>query len=66
LPNQRGIHLTLAKKEKLVSNSLTNQLDKNKNLAKLTSPRADHGCHTRFPICERVKKEIKNREEFLM
>jgi hypothetical protein len=30
--------MILAKQEKLVSNSLTNQLDKNKNLAKLTSP----------------------------
>jgi hypothetical protein len=29
----------LAKQEKLAYNSLTNQLGKNKNLAKLTSPR---------------------------
>jgi hypothetical protein len=29
----------LAKQEKIVSNSLANQLGKNKNLAKLTSPR---------------------------
>jgi hypothetical protein len=40
LANQLGIHLILAKREKLVSNSLTNQLGKNKNLEKLTSPRA--------------------------
>jgi hypothetical protein len=30
----------LAKREKLSSNSLSNQLGKNRNLAKLTSPRA--------------------------
>jgi hypothetical protein len=40
LANQLGIHLILAKQEKLASNSLTNQLGKNRNLAKLTSPRA--------------------------
>jgi hypothetical protein len=39
LVNQPDIHLILAKQEKLASNSLTNQLDKNRNLAKLTSPR---------------------------
>jgi hypothetical protein len=38
--NQFGIHLILAKQEKLASNSLANQLGKNRNLAKLTSPRA--------------------------
>jgi hypothetical protein len=37
--NQLGIHLILAKQEKMVSNSLANQLGKNRNLAKLTSPR---------------------------
>jgi hypothetical protein len=40
LANQLGIHLSLAKREKLPSNSLANQLGKNRNLAKLTSPRA--------------------------
>jgi hypothetical protein len=40
LANQLGIHLILAKQEKLASNSLANQLGKNRNLAKLTSPRA--------------------------
>jgi hypothetical protein len=30
----------LAKEEKLASNNLANQLGKNRNLAKLTSPRA--------------------------
>jgi hypothetical protein len=40
LANQHDVHLILAKQEKLASNSLTNQLGKNKNLSKLTSPRA--------------------------
>jgi hypothetical protein len=40
LTNQLGIHLILAKQDKLTSNSLANQLGKNRNLAKLTSPRA--------------------------
>jgi hypothetical protein len=39
LANQLGIHLILAKQEKLASNSLANQLGKNRNLAKFTSPR---------------------------
>jgi hypothetical protein len=38
LANQLGIHLILAKQEKMASNSLANQLGKNRNLAKLTSP----------------------------
>jgi hypothetical protein len=40
LANQFGIHLILSKREKLASNSLANQLGKNRNLAKLTSPHA--------------------------
>jgi hypothetical protein len=40
LANQLGIHIILAKQEKLTSNSLANQLGKNRNLTKLTSPRA--------------------------
>jgi hypothetical protein len=40
LANQFGIHVILAKQEKLTSNNLANQLGKNRNLAKLTSPRA--------------------------
>jgi hypothetical protein len=40
LANQLGIHLILAKREKLPSNSLAKQLGKNRNLTKLTSPRA--------------------------
>jgi hypothetical protein len=40
LANQLGIHLILAKQQKIASNSLANQLGKNRNLAKLTSPRA--------------------------
>jgi hypothetical protein len=39
LANQLGIHLILAKQEKLASDNLANQLGKNRNLAKLTSPR---------------------------
>jgi hypothetical protein len=34
LANQFGIHLILAKQEKLASNGLANQLGKNRNLAK--------------------------------
>jgi hypothetical protein len=60
LVGQLGIHLVLAKQEKLASNSLANQLGKNRNLAKLTSPRvymrADRGCHRRIPVGGRVKK----------
>jgi hypothetical protein len=61
----------LAKQEKLASNSLANQLGKNRNLTKLTSPRVN----IRVPIPVaigvakpggRVKKEIKNREGFLI
>jgi hypothetical protein len=37
LANQFGIHLILAKQEKLALNSLENQLGKNRNLTKLTS-----------------------------
>jgi hypothetical protein len=40
LANQLGIHIILAKQEKLASNSLANQLSKNRSLAKLTSPHA--------------------------
>jgi hypothetical protein len=40
LANQLGIHLILAKQEKLASNSFANQFGKNKNLAKLSSLRA--------------------------
>jgi hypothetical protein len=40
LANQLGIHIILAKQEKWAYNSLANQLGKNRNLAKLTSPRA--------------------------
>jgi hypothetical protein len=38
LTNQLGIHLILAKQEKLASNRLANRLGKNRNLTKLTSP----------------------------
>jgi hypothetical protein len=40
LKNQLGIRLILAKREKMPSNSLANQLGKNRKLAKLTSPHA--------------------------
>jgi hypothetical protein len=40
LENQLGIHIILEKQEKLASNSLANQLGKNRNLEKVTSPRA--------------------------
>jgi hypothetical protein len=43
LANQLGIHLILAKQEKLASNSLANQLRKNRNLTKLT-PRRVYMC----------------------
>jgi hypothetical protein len=71
LANQLDIHLILAKQEKLTSNSLANQLGKNRNLAKLTSPHAYMRARVvvatrRFPVGGRVKKEIKNREGFLM
>jgi hypothetical protein len=60
----------LAKYEKLASNSLADQLGKNRNLAKLTSSRvymrADRRCHRHFPVGGRVKKEIKNKKGFLM
>jgi hypothetical protein len=63
LPYQLGIYLILAKREKLVSNSLVNQLGKNKNLANPTSPhiyaRADRGCHRCFPLGGRVKKNYR-------
>jgi hypothetical protein len=35
----------LAKQEKLASNSLANKLSKNRNLAKLTSPRGNIRAH---------------------
>jgi hypothetical protein len=63
--NQLGIHLILAKREKLTSNSLANQLGKN-HLPTRIYARADRGCHRRFALGGRVKKEIKNRERFLM
>jgi hypothetical protein len=69
LANQLGIHLILAKQEKLASNSLAKQLGKNGNLAKFTSP---HICArgswlpSLFPSRWEGEKEIKNREGFLM
>jgi hypothetical protein len=61
----------LAKQEKLASNNLINQLGKNRNFAKLTSPRVN--IRALIPVAVgvakssgRVKKEIKNREGFLI
>jgi hypothetical protein len=61
LANQLGIHIILAKQEKLASNSLANQLGKNRNLAKLTSPRAYTWLALLFPSRWEGEKEIKNR-----
>jgi hypothetical protein len=41
LANQLGIHLILAKEENDLQQFGKNQLDKNRNLAKATSPRAN-------------------------
>jgi hypothetical protein len=63
--NELGIHLILAKREKLASNSLTNQLGKNRKLGKLTSSRAYMRARIVVAINVlggRVEKEIKNRE----
>jgi hypothetical protein len=65
LANQLGIHLILAKEEKLASNSLANQLGEI-HLPTRIYAHADRGCHRRFPLGRRVKKEIENRERFLM
>jgi hypothetical protein len=64
LANQLGIHLILAKREKLPSNSLANQLDKNRNLAKLTAPHTY--MRTRIvlpsPFPSRWEGEKRNKE----
>jgi hypothetical protein len=60
LANQLGIHLILAKREKLPSNSLANQLGKNRNLAKLTSPRAYMRVPSAFPT--KWEGEKRNKE----
>jgi hypothetical protein len=65
LTNQLGIHLILAKQEKLTSNSLANQIGKT-HLPTRIYACADRGCHRRFPVGGRVKKEIQNKEGFLM
>jgi hypothetical protein len=65
LANQLGIHLILAKQEKLTSNSLANQLRKT-HLPTRIYARADRGCHRRFSVGRRVKKEIKNKKGFLV
>jgi hypothetical protein len=63
LANQLGIHLILAKQEKLVSNTLANQLG-NTHLTTRIYARADRGYHRRFPVGGKVKKEIKNYVKF--
>jgi hypothetical protein len=64
LTNQLGIHLILTKQEKLVSNTLANQLG-NTHLTTRIYARADRGCHRRFPVGGKVKKEIKNYVKLL-
>jgi hypothetical protein len=63
LANQLGIQLILAKREKL-SNSLANQLGKNKNLAKLTSPHAYMRARIVLPSAfpSRWEGEKRNKE----
>jgi hypothetical protein len=64
LANQLGIHLILTKREKLPSNSLANQLGKNRNLAKLTSPRAYMRARIVLPSAfpSRWEGEKRNKE----
>jgi hypothetical protein len=56
LANQLGIHIILAKQEKLASNSLANQLGKT-HLPTRIYARADRGCHRCFPLGGRMKKK---------
>jgi hypothetical protein len=64
LANQLGIYLILAKREKLPYNSLANQLCKNRNLAKLTSPRAYMRARIVLPsaVPSRWEGEKRNKE----
>jgi hypothetical protein len=64
LSNQLGIHLNFGKREKLPSNSLANQLEKNRNLAKLTSPRAYMRARIVLPSAfpYRWESEKRNKE----
>jgi hypothetical protein len=50
LLSQLGIHLILAKQEKIASNSLAKQVDINSNLAYLPSARANIRARTRLAI----------------
>jgi lambda repressor-like predicted transcriptional regulator len=59
------IDLILAKQEKLDSNSLANQLSKT-HLPTRIYAHAYGAFHRCFPVGWRVKKEIKNKEGFLM
>jgi hypothetical protein len=57
------------KQEKLAYYNLTNKLGKIRNLAKLTSARGSRLASAFLPCAKlggRVKKEIKNREWFMM
>jgi hypothetical protein len=62
LADQLGIHLIVAKQNKLTS------IVWQTNLAKIETWQnlADRGCHHRFPVGGREKKEIENREESMM
>jgi hypothetical protein len=71
LANQLGIHLILAKIRKIGLQQFSKSTGKNRNLAKLTSPRVYMRAWIvvaigGFPLGGRVKKEIKNREGILM
>jgi hypothetical protein len=71
LANQIAIHLILSKTRKIDLQQFDKSTWQKKKLGKthlLTRiyVRADRGCHRPFPLGGRVKKEIKNRERFLM
>jgi hypothetical protein len=70
LANQLGIHLILAKQEKFFQQFGKSTWQKYKlgktHIPARTNAIADRGCHRCFPLGVRVRKEIKNREGFLM
>jgi hypothetical protein len=61
LVNQLAIHLILAKQGKLVSNSLTNQLRKNRKSTKFSSPRAYIRAAT--PLPSAAQSQVGGREK---
>jgi GTP-binding protein EngB required for normal cell division len=67
LSNKFNIHLILAKQDKLTSNNLTNQLDKNRNLTKLTFPCGNicvsiRICFAKIKWKKRWESEKRNKE----